>query len=697
MQDPNLNFNLDAKANMGGKYPAVNATLNVDSVNLENLHFTTTPMRFHGKIVANVPTADPDYLNANVLATNLLVVNKDQRIKIDSVSLVSTANADSSSLRLKAPFLTAHLGGKYKLTQMGGALQKVINKYFNTAEASGKTTAAIPAKKPIIPAHNAPIQAKNGRKTISKHLDTALTAYSPQQFTFDAKIVKTPLLTQFAPTLTQLNPVTITGHFNSETGELVVNAAMPKVVYGSNTVNNVQLAINTGNNALNYNLSVDEIKASSSIDLLNTTISGNAQNDKLNISVQVRDAAKKERYRIAGVFSILPNEYQFSFLQNGLVLNYTPWVVNPDNALQFGGRGIHATDFSLTNANQVLSIASTSPEMNAPVNVTFKNFQIETLSRIAQQDSLQVGGLINGDANISNFAKSPVVTAALNIGNFNFKGDTVGDIAIKVNNQTENAYAANVAITGKGNQVTLDGTYYTSPDSKFDMTLNIVNLNMKSVEGFSFGAIRRSKGNITGQLKISGTTTAPAIRGDINFNQVGFNVSMLNSYFTMPKESITFNNEGIRFNDFTLVDSTNNKAVISGSIYTTTYTDFKFGMNIKTDNFRVMNSTQADNKVYYGKLFLNSDISIRGNMDKPVVDATLTVNDKTDLTLVLPSDDPGIEDRKGVVEVFDENAPKLDSIMVAKQLDSLKKTNLKGLDVTRYLKYQQSGKFHYCN
>jgi autotransporter translocation and assembly factor TamB len=78
-------------------------------------------------------------------------------------------------------------------------------------------------------------------------------------------------------------------------------------------------------------------------------------------------------------------------------------------------------------------------------------------------------------------------------------------------------------------------------------------------------AIRNSSGNITGQLKITGTTSAPAVRGDINFNKVGFNVAMLNSYFTMPQESITFNDEGIRFNDFTLVDSTGNKAIVTGS------------------------------------------------------------------------------------------------------------------------------------
>jgi uncharacterized protein YueI len=108
-------------------------------------------------------------------------------------------------------------------------------------------------------------------------------------------------LPKFAPDLKQLDPVLFNGRFNSTTGELIVNgSAMPKVIYGTNTVNNMKLAINTGNNALNYNLTVDEIKVGSSFDLLYTSVSGNAQNNKLGISLQVRDAAKKERYRIAG-------------------------------------------------------------------------------------------------------------------------------------------------------------------------------------------------------------------------------------------------------------------------------------------------------------------------------------------------------------------------------------------------------------
>jgi len=659
MKDPNIHFSLDAKADLNKKYPSVNATLMVDSIDLQKLNFASGPMRFHGKITAKVPTADPNYLNADIKATDLLIVNGTNRIQLDSVSLISTANADSSTLRLKTPMLTAHLAGKYKLPEIGTAVQDLIDKYYNTNLASGKQK----------------------------------VKYSPENFKFDIHFIKTPLVAQFAPDLKQLEPVNITGNFDSKAGTLIVNGTMPKVVYGTNVVNNMKLAINTGNNALNYNLTVDEIKASSSLDLLNTSISGSAQNNKLNVNLQVRDAAKKERYRIAGVFSAMPNEYQFSFLQNGLLLNYIPWTVTADNAIQFGNKGIMAKDFVISTSGQDISITSNPQTYNAPLTVAFKNFHIETLTRLAQQDSLQVGGVINGDAHISNFQKSPVFTTALNINDFSFKGDTVGNIDLKVDNKIANAFSADMKISGKGNQVNLNGTYYTKPDSRFDLNLDIVSLNMKSIEGFSFGNLKNASGKITGKLKIAGTTSAPAIRGDINFNKVGFNVAMLNSYFSMPNESITFNNDGIRFNDFTLIDSTGNKAVISGGIDTKTYTDFAFAMNIHMDNFRVINSTAADNKFYYGKLYLNSDVKISGTMNKPVVDATLTVNNKTDLTIVLPEDDPGIEDRKGVVEVINPHATLSDSLLMARQLDSLKKTAVRGIDLSANVIINKGAKF----
>jgi hypothetical protein len=661
MRDPNIAFSLDGKADMNKKYPSLSATLLIDSVNLQKLNFSKSEMRFHGKMVADVPTADPNYLNADIRLTDLLLDQKGQVIKLDTVSLVSTATADSSTIRLKAPMLYAHADGKYKLTEIGPAMQDAIHRYFNTAKAKPATLA-----KP---------------------------AYSPQQFKFDIHLVKTPITKTLVPDLQTLDPVLITGQFNSQAGTLTVNGSIPKVVYGADVINNMKLAVNTGNNALNYSLTADDIKTGQSVNLLYASIAGNAQNDKLNLALQVRDASKKVRYRIAGIFNILPDEYQFSFLPNGLLLNYNSWAVAADNALQFGTRGLLAKDFSISNGGQVLSINSDAQTMNAPMTVKFANFKIETLTRAAQQDSLQVGGVINGEAHLTDLQTAMKFTADLKIANFNFKQDTVGNIALKVNNQTANAYAADVRITGRGNHVNLTGIYYTAPASRFDLDLNMVSLNVKGIEGFSFGAIRRSRGIISGDLKISGTASAPVVRGNVNFNKVGFNVSTLNSYFTMPNESLTFNNDGIRFNDFTLVDSLGNKAIVAGTIYTSNFSDFKFGLDITANNFRVINSTSANNKLYYGKLFADMRIHIRGDMKKPVVDAVLAVNDKTDLTIVLPQEDPAIEDRKGVVEVINPKGIKEDSLFLARQVDSLRKSGVTGLDVSATIKVSKAANF----
>jgi hypothetical protein len=81
-------------------------------------------------------------------------------------------------------------------------------------------------------------------------------------------------------------------------------------------------------------------------------------------------------------------------------------------------------------------------------------------------------------------------------------------------------------------------------------------------------------------------------------------------------------------------------------------------------------------------------------MNTPVVDASITVNDKTDLTIVLPTNDPSVEDRKGVVEFIDPNAPKTDSILLAKQLDSLKKSSLSGMDVSANIKVNKNANFN---
>src|SRR5690606_12273805 len=165
-----------------------------------------------------------------------------------------------------------------------------------------------------------------------------------------------------------------------------------------------------------------------------------------------------------------------------------------------------------------------------------------------------VGGRLNGDVLLRNLSNNPVFTSDLTIENFSFQKDTVGNISIKVHNQVANTYNADVEITGQGNQVNLDGTY-RADNSSFDLNHDHQQLQLKSVQGFTMGNMTSSSGYLSGNLKVTGTAAAPTIRGRLKFNEGAFTITPLNSAFELINDEIVFNNEGLRFDRFSLSDA----------------------------------------------------------------------------------------------------------------------------------------------
>jgi len=654
MADPNIDFDLKARANLNRKYPAVQLTLNADSINLQKLNFYPDDFRFRGKLVADLPTADVDYLNGTINLTEAIIVRSGQRIQLDTVSVVSTASADSNTLKLRSEVLTANVAGKYKLTQIAPAIQSVINKYYNTGTVTS--------------------QAVEG-----------------QYLRFDAIISNAPLLAQINPNIKEMATATLNGSFDGRTGQLTANGIAPRIVYGSYDINNLNFKVNTANNAIDYSVALNRLN-STQFQLLNTSVTGTVQNNILNTRLEVRDAKNKQHYLIAGALKANGPNYEFSLNPDGLVLNYQPWTVGQGNFIRFGNQGVMAQNFSISNAGQQLTLNTSPAGLNNPLAITFSNFKIETLTEIARKDSLLVGGTINGNALVRNFQTQPIFTSDLNVNDFNYMGDTVGNIALKVNNERTNTLAANMQITGKGNDVRLTGYYYTN-NSNFDLNLNIATLNLRSIQGFTMGGMKDASGTLNGKLSITGSASKPNINGDINFNNAAFRVGVLNSLYRIDNERLRFNEEGIRFDSFALTDSAGNKLSVDGMLYTSNYIDYRFNLDVDADDFQALNSTSKDNELYYGQLYIDSHLRIRGDMNQPEVDGNLKVLKNTKLTLVLPQTDPGLVEREGIVEFVDLNNPENNTALTS-NIDSAKASAITGLNVSTNLEVDKEAEFN---
>jgi len=642
MKDPNLNFNLVASGNTKQKYPSIKLKLNLDIADLEKLNLHAGPMKLRGNIDADVANSNPDFLNGKVFLSNVQILQDAEPIVLDSVRVIAFSDNTRNNIKISSQFLQAEVDGKYKLTTLSSAIKKSLSKYIDL-------------KNPKV----------NGES-------------DEQRLTFKLKIDNDPILFKLVPKLTGLEPINISGKYNNVSDSLEVKGTIPRIVYGTNTIADGKINIEAKENALEYMVSVATIE-SGSIKVPFTSLSGKVESNNLTYALEVQDSKQKQQYFIAGVFKAEDSKNILKIDAENFVLNYEKWSIDPENAIEFGDKRLYINKFYLANAGNELKIQSQGTQNNAPLQVDFVNFKIETILNMVKKDKLLMQGLINGNAVVENVMTSPTFTSDLKIDDFAFRGEAVGDIAVKVDNKTNNVLAANVALSGEGNDVTVNGNYRIK-DGNLDFNVDINKLNIQSIQGFTMENVTEGKGYLSGNFKIIGKAAAPKISGELNFNDAGFRITQLNSYFKTDQEKITFNNDIITFDKFTLNDENDNELSVDGTIQSSDFRNYNFGLTVIADNFRAINSKAADNDLFYGDLFLDTKLNIKGTLDSPVIGGNIKINEETKFSVVLPQSDPSIADREGIVEFVNE-----DNLYLKQTVEMESKLNqspLKAMDVS---------------
>lgn len=659
VHDPNIDLSFEASGSLNSKYPSLKLSTTIDSIKTLPLHFGTQDIVYHGKISGDFTNLDPDNLEGNLTVTHSVIITNGQRMRFDSLQLIAANDAGNHHLNIKSDFLNITLQGMYKLTQLADVLQKSIDPYF-----------AISTTKNI----------------------TKVDAYN---FSISGGVVENAALKAFMPGITTLKTVNFGGHFASDSGWSAFLSA-PYIVYTSYSITDLKLEAITKNGALTFNSSLQQLK-SSSVQLFSTSFAGILKNNRLDFTLNTKDSKSTDKYTISGILSQpSPNNYSFSLKPDNLLLNYKKWTANANNSIVYSNGEMTANNFIVMKGAEQLSLNSIGSGTNKPLSINFKDFNIATLTGFVQSDSLIVGGTLNGNATIKNIQTQPTFTSDLTVNDISIYKDTLGMLVANVNNTIANQYTANITLKGRGNEVNFTGDYYVKPDnnSSFNLTMNILSLQMKSLEGFTKGGIRNTRGSLSGKIALSGTVSKPNIDGRINFDNTAFVVSALNSVFKVDKEAIAIiNNKGIEFNSFTIRDTANNAVVIDGAVNTSDFLNYRFNLKINADNFQAINSTKRNNRLFYGKMVFSTALTIKGTPTNPIVDGSLTINDKTDFSVVLPQDEPGVVQRDGIVRFVDYSATPEDSLFMT-AYDSLKLSPLQGYSVSLNINVSKAATFN---
>ncbi|MDX5422941.1 MAG: translocation/assembly module TamB domain-containing protein [Hymenobacteraceae bacterium] len=649
--DQNLSFDLAGDFNLRNEQqPAYTFNLDLREADLQALNLYPEPLALQGQLEGRFTGADASTLSGTLEAEQLRVQHDGRTYPVDSLLLTLNQREEVSDINIQSDILAAEVHFENSLATFPTALQKHFSNYFDLQPD------------PPYPAN-----------------------LNLEDFRFTINLKKTGLITSFVPGLEQLQQSEpITGSYNGETRQLRITGGLGKVVYTDYTLQNIDIVLQGNREELAYDISLQEL-VSPSLNVENVSLEGAARDNELAVRLAVEGDTtdQQARFVLGGILNSVGRGYRFSFAPDQLVINGDQWTVPEDNYLQFDTNLLYANNISLQRGNSSLTLNSTGPvEPNAPLQVTFNNFDIGYVMRTFQDQDTLIAGIVDGEATLRNIMSgAPAFTSDLTVTDFAYEGTPVGDLALQASSTGDNRYNLNARLSDNRNQVIVDGFVETQPNATLlNLDANIASLNMASLEGFMAGMVDQLDGQASGDLSITGTLEQPNILGELNFDRAQFNITMLGSLFTLENERLEFNEAGIQFPNFTITDSLGNDLVIDGSILTETYTDFQFDLNVDTERFLALNSTVQDNDLFYGTVFVAANAAITGDLAQPAINVNARVLDGSDFTTVIPADEAGAAEREGIVEFVNLN-PEMTRILDRPEQDTTEITGFVGADI----------------
>ena len=637
--DPNLNLDLLATVNLRD---AKNPTYRVDRLNLRGANLTALgfytggDLRIQGDLQANISGSDLNTINGTFAGRRIVIVKDNQPFALDSVTGRILQRPGRTEVDFASNVLDANLRGNTRLGDLALELQRHIDRYFDLPGVQYRPS----------------------------------TTY--RQFTFEANLKNPKIATQLVPDLKQLSPFKLTGSYDSRAANLTVDGRIPRIRYQTYTLDSLRLSVKSDPHKLDYALKLRQARVDTTLRLPNPSLSGSIADNKIGTNLRIAESDSAQKLNVAGVLQVLNQGAAYTFsLGPNLVLDNQQWTVAPNNELRYttATGAIFANNVQLSQGNQSLKL-QTLPGSQYPLQALIANFDINGLAKSAGMQDSMVAGTLNGQAVALSIGKPrQAFTADLALTNFAYNKAPIGDVTLKATNPTPDRYNVDARLTNAaGTDVRAVGYYLATPPSPIQFAVTVNRLDLKIAEPFSAGQLRETVGGLTGNLNVTGTASAPVIRGAINTTpDAGFTLTQLGAPYRLPSQQVSFNDRGLAFNDFTVLDSLGNKAVVNGQVLTKNYVDdYRFNLDVTTDKFLAVQSSQKDNPLFWGKLVVDSDTRITGNLNLPVINTRALVAEGSDLKVAVPNDEAGLVDRDGIVNFVDKSAP-LDT-MLARQV-----------------------------
>ena len=476
---------------------------------------------------------------------------------------------------------------------------------------------------------------------------------------FDFKSRQSNLIRDlFLPDLEEFEPATVKVRYRADERILNADVSFPRTELGGMRVDSLELELqvdkgkaygNFGIHRFAYDtLAVDLIALSAEPDSAGTQFAFSLGGPPDEAPYFIQAALKHTSQGpsdTAGYWQVSP--------ARNFTLNSEQWTVNPRAYFRFRESGTEIHDFNLERGKQRLSL---SKDQGAEtVNIGAQRFDLGFISGIFELENnlvdgmLSAGLLLNSDGT---FEGDGIIEglkfAGAEFGEFTFAGEAMKDY-----------YKVKADITGPVMKMNADGriTLSDQGESQLDLELDLDKFEASSLEKIAPELVGRASGTSSGKISVKGTPAVPLINGELRFKDVSLRLKDNNGSYRLNDEKIKIEPTAFLFPSFTVIDSAGQKLTVKGNVTHENFSNMRYDLSVKADQFTLVDIKEDKDAEYYGKLIVGADIRITGTQAAPVIKSDISLKRGSSMVFKVPEPEYSQFDDDGLVEwvSFDEN------------------------------------------
>jgi translocation and assembly module TamB len=654
LRDENLDFELVADLDYNNDIPHYVLDFDLKNADFKKLKLTPEPLKLRAKLNIDLETPDFQRLNGKVGLHHFGVFNGKKLYVVDSLLFASIDQEGRSEIDIKSDILDGEFKGTINVFSLPGVLGRHFNRYFSLRDT----------------AYAKPLEEQN--------------------FSFKLKIKNTDLITEILiPDLEPFLPGVIAGEFNSAAHKLKLHVGLAEIKYAGVALDSISFRALSDEESFDFTLAVHNI-AMDTMSIKMLRLAGNVMNDSIRTNLMLLDSLNEEKYFLGGVFHSFEDAFQFSFLQNHIVLNYEDWETPRYNSLQFASWGLEPNNFYIEKGDErILLLKKNTPD--STLSLAFRKVDLKNITSLVD-GTTPVSGFIDGEVTLASAVAGTFATD-LRIKELGIFEQIWGDLAFLMEKKPAGPTNFDLKLEGPHAQMKADGFFESGDDAMLLVRASIPRVDLAILEPLTFGQLKEMKGVLSGNFSMQGRSSDPSMSGNVNFRDASFLSTYANARFTLPDERIYLRDDDLVLERFSILDEKKNEAVISGLVTKMESGAFRLRLNLLTKNFHLLNTTEDDNDLFYGKVGLNTRASITGTSTNPIVRADISLSEESEVTYVVPQSEKVVMDQKGIVVFIDKDAKNDPFMKGINPRDTITNT-FSGIDFTANIELSDTEKFN---